>query len=415
MRVRTTGNHTKMNQKGFSLIELSLALIIIGLLAAPLLHQYNQYSQRRVKDQTDLSQGVIARAINDFVDANGRYPCPARYTLDENDPNHGKESYTPPVPPPPAPPITPGACVVAGGIFATTGRDANTAGGPDPVLIGAVPYASLNIPYEMALDGWKRKITYAVSERMANGSIVPFDDTQGAISIAESDGTVLSPTVTYPPPPDPAAVTYSVGTQPYLLVSHGDNGAGAYSTSGVLVAPCPPAADGRERENCDNDATFETPGNAALNAFGVEEGLRTLVAGAQYSDDVVEYNVSGLNGLWSYSAIDDEDIKNNNQGYVGVGTPDPMVEFDVNGDIKADTTHTFSYCDVNGTDCFAPDIIAGTGISCDGTSTEAMPGIASGDALCDLALPPGVVTGSCPNGQLANAVIGGVLQCVPYP
>ena len=388
MRVHNTGNHIKMNQKGFSLIELSLALIIIGLLAAPLLHQYNMYTKRRVKEQTTLSQMTIARAVSDFVDANGRYPCPARYTLDEDDPNHGRESYAP---------GPPGACVPAAGIFATTGRDANAAGGPDPVLIGAVPYASLNIPYEMALDGWKRKITYAVSERMANGSITPFDDTQGAISIAESDGDNLAPNAT-------------VGSQPYILVSHGDNGAGAYSTSGVLVALCPAAAAGRERENCDNDADFETPG---FDADGT--GRRNLVAGAEYSDDVVYYDVSGLNGLWSYSAINNDDIRNNNLGYVGVGTPDPMVEFDVGGDIKASTTHTIRYCDVNGANCFTPGIIAGAGISCDGTSTEAMPGIASNAALCDLALPPGVVTGSCPNGQLANAVIGGVLQCVPYP
>ncbi|HBR67983.1 MAG TPA: hypothetical protein DEA55_01240 [Rhodospirillaceae bacterium] len=389
MRVHNTGNHTKMNQKGFSLIELSLALIIIGLLATPFLYQYNTYTNRRVKEQTSLSQMTIARAVSDFVDANGRYPCPTPYTRDEDATDHGREFCPPAIP-------VPGTC--NGGICRATGRDANAAGGPDPVLIGAVPYASLNIPYEMALDGWKRKITYAVSERMANGSITPFDDTQGAISIVESDGDNLAPNAI-------------VGSQPYLLVSHGDNGAGAYSTSGVLVAPCPAAVNGRERENCDNDADFETPG---LDATGA--GLRTLVAGAQYSDDVVYYDVSGLNGLWSYSAINNEDIRNNNLGYVGVGTPDPMVEFDVGGDIKAGTTHTIRYCDANGANCFTPDIIAGAGISCDGTSTEAMPGIANNAALCDLALPPGIITGPpCPNNQLANAVIGGQLQCVPYP
>ena len=392
--IRHESDCTGMNNKGFSLIELALAMIVIGVLATPFLQEYNLYSKRRISDQTQVSMGVagiVPQAMADFVNANDRYPCPADLSLAEDDPNHGQENC------PPAGAPAPGTCTAGGGICRTTGRDADGIGGPDPVLIGGVPYATLNIPASASLDGWKRKITYVVSERMADGSVAPFDNTQGVIDIREQDGDDLSPTL-----------VPGFGSQTYLLVSHGENGVGAFTTSGKLVAPCPAnGANGRDWENCDNDSRFETPG---MSNAAVPQGLRSLREGPGYNDDEILYSVFGLKGLWSYSANPDN-IHNENTGYVGINQPDPTEQLDVIGNIKAETVHAQSYCDDAG-NCFQPGIIGGAGVTC---GSEAMTGLANSNSICDLHLPANAISGSCPSGEYAIGIIGGVIQCAPPP
>ncbi|GJL85893.1 MAG: hypothetical protein DHS20C02_16680 [Micavibrio sp.] len=389
------------------MVELALALILIGLLVTPFMHRYNLYVRVKTFDETQVAMGdagIVPQAINDFVDANGRYPCPADRSLDEDANLHGKEIC------PPAGAPAPGACIgTGGGLCRTTGRDADGFGGADPILIGGVPYATLNIPVGASLDGWKNKILYAVSERMTDGSISPFDEEQGAITIQEQDGTDLSPT-TAP----------GNGDQPYVLVSHGSNGIGAFTAGGKLVQACGGAINGREFENCNNDNIFETPGFAPPNAFGVIEGLRSLVPGPDYNDDLVTYLVFGLSGLWAYT-VDPDHIHNDNEGNVGIGPnmDDPLVELDVIGIIKAEKVLAETYCDDANNDgvednCFPVGVIGGTGINCDGNG--GMTGVSVNNSVCDLHLPVGAITGGpCAANEFANGISAGVITCAPRP
>ncbi len=395
-----------MSNKGFSLIELALALIVIGLLVTPFMHDYNLYSKRKISEQTELSQRTVLRAMNDFFEANDRFPCPANLALDEDDLNHGEENCTLP---PGAP--APGACIFGGGVCRASGRDADGVIGPDPILIGGVPYATLNIPVNMSLDGYRRKMTYAVTETMTDAAT--YNESSGAITIQEWDGDDLSPPIPGSPP--------IPNSQPYLVVSHGSNGVGAFTASGNLVQACPNPAVSAEDENCDNDSTFETPG-LYINTAGREVGARSLAAGVDYNDDEVLFNISGGTGLWVYTPADPEDIHFNNEGNVGINQDDPQEKLDVGGNIKADTVHAITYCDDAG-NCFPPEMIGGDGIRCSNAPNEAMTGVANSNSLCNIALPAGSVTNPgggagdppCPAGSFATGLKGGVIQCTAAP
>ena len=150
-----------MARNGFSLIELAIALVVVGLLVVPLTRAYHLYTIRKATDDTYGAQGMVSSALSMFFAENGRYPCPASRTTATGAADHGRE-------------ICPGASPTAGscsnGLCRATGRDVDGDGAPETVLIGAVPYADLNISVSNALDGYKRRLTYAVSERLTSST-----------------------------------------------------------------------------------------------------------------------------------------------------------------------------------------------------------------------------------------------------
>ncbi len=385
-----------MNNKGFSLIELSIALIVIGLLVTPLIQQYNVLVKRKNYEGTGGAMDLVESAMNDFLQSEGRYPCPADITLASSDVNigvfsgadnisSGEEACPPALPDANGPAI--GACV--DGICRAAGRDADGVPGGDSILIGGVPYATLGITEDQTHDGWNRKLTYVVTESMTNGA---YNEDWGAISVQDENAESL---------------ISEVDSQSYLLVSHGINGLGGHTVQGVQVGPC--ANEGFEIENCDNDNIF------------VEMGDRgwSLVEGPDYSDDIIAYNFSVFEGIWSLAA-DPEDIKTNTIGNVGIGEIDPQHPLDVKGDIKAVKTHADEYCNTEGAggDCFEPSVIGTDGIECSGDD-QAMTGIANNDSVCDLALPTTIVKkgdGTCAPGEFIKGISAeGEVQCSATP
>jgi len=119
------------------------------------------------------------------------------------------------------------------------------AGTPDRVIIGAVPFRALNIPSEATFDGWGRRLTYAVTRDLTrNVTPRPIPDPSapifGEIAFVDPNGgSRITPN----------------GTGAYALISHGENGLGAYSASGGAVGlTC--TGNTHEVENCNDDATF---------------------------------------------------------------------------------------------------------------------------------------------------------------
>lgn len=141
--------------KGFTLIELSIVLMISGLMAAAGFSAYSAYIKDRKAHDAYDRQKVLAASISNYVTKKSRLPCPADPLLPFTDPNAGRE--LPDIPP--ASLCTnlklaaDGTCVrfdgtaaPAGmGICKTSGRDTavDPDALPDPILIGAVPYVSI--------------------------------------------------------------------------------------------------------------------------------------------------------------------------------------------------------------------------------------------------------------------------------
>ena len=79
------------NQKGFSLVEMAVVLVILGLVLATLFAPLA--AQRDIKNitGTQASLNQIKEAINGFAILNGRLPCPAKVMADPSNASYGLE------------------------------------------------------------------------------------------------------------------------------------------------------------------------------------------------------------------------------------------------------------------------------------------------------------------------------------
>lgn len=235
----------RYDKNGFTLIELSIVIIIIGILLIPMIVAYERYLTQKRIDITKENVKLIEEAITKYVNDNGDLPCVANAVIPADDPAHGAPVDCV------SPPSVPGVVTVAGA------RDGTN------VIIGAVPFRAINIPMEQASDGWGRRLTYAVTQRLANGTIVPFDASRGEIAIVDQSNTSLI---------TPA------GSAMYVVISHGKKGEGGLNLmSGSQTLACD--ATQLDGENCDGDATFR----------GRTATIHSEAGGAQSFDDYASY------------------------------------------------------------------------------------------------------------------------------
>src|SRR6266446_8000669 len=118
--------------KGFSLVELAVALAIIALLLAGALIPLSTQIDVRNGADTQRSMESIRDAIIGFAQANGRLPCPADGTIAAGAANAGTEQLS--------------------------GASPNTT---CTNVFGVVPWATLGVP---EVDGWGRRFSYWVSQ-----------------------------------------------------------------------------------------------------------------------------------------------------------------------------------------------------------------------------------------------------------
>ena len=144
-------------RSGFSLLELSVVLIVIGLVAGFGVSLGNNIlsGSDRISTQQRLSN--IRTTLDNFVQKNGYLPCPASRTDAVTDANFGVERRS------------------------ALGNNCTPLGGDtDPVLagvapadqayIGALPVTTLGLPAAYAADAWGNKFLYAVSVAHIAGS-----------------------------------------------------------------------------------------------------------------------------------------------------------------------------------------------------------------------------------------------------
>lgn len=333
--------------QGFTLIELAIVLLIFGIIITPILGIINLYEKKKRVEDTNTRIEQIYNTIATFTT---RYPCPSNRALPQGDPNYGLEVCditTIPV------------CNNSGtqGICRTVGRDTDSDGTGDPVVIGGFPtrmYAdyvggnpatpdlttlstlkeieptlsNLIGGIDFGMDGWNKRFTYAVSfNRALPGQNVANNFRRGAISAIDEAG---NPT---------GGIN---GDAQFVIISHGENMNGGFD--GVSGAPnaCNLAqADGA---NCDGDATFR-------QAISFSEG-----AVAQRFDDFTKFYNLPSTGLWSQIG-NTVHITNTNTDNVGVNLPvggTPLQKLHVNGNIVAPTVRTDLICDIAGNNCIDP-------------------------------------------------------------
>jgi prepilin-type N-terminal cleavage/methylation domain-containing protein len=221
-------------QKGFTLVEMAMVLLIVALLLGGMLVPLSaQMEQRNISD-TQKALSEIKEAIIGYALANGQLPCPAVATVPTGQAGAGI-AQTPPC----------------------TGTNST----------GVLPWATLGVS---ETDAWGNRFTYRVTPEFADAIIANtygYDNnpTYGCVS-----------THMCTPPNNPQNASFALcscgalnvwsaasggviiaGNVPAVIISHGKNGAGAYTPQGT---PLPVGSNADEQENSDgsSDTTYVT-------------------------------------------------------------------------------------------------------------------------------------------------------------
>ena len=279
------------NQKGFSLVELAIVLVIIGLLLTVALKAgISQIQSTRIAT-TKQKQDIIKLALMNFISSNNRLPCPAIAGLAPNTAGYGIEA------------LNKGVCT---GTFNADGSVVIGAA-TGTVVTGIVPWGSLALSDENATDGFYNRFTYQVAVAATNttsttnrvAGLNTISGLKGAISIHSGTPTVLGAPIAG----NQTNFCVPVGTCSAVLVivSHGSNGFGAYNANGGQNQ-LPTGAD--ELENTNKDSKFVIKDFSDNPANPYDDMVFALTA----SDLLTPLTNHG--SIQDYNAIINENISN---------------------------------------------------------------------------------------------------------
>lgn len=392
-------------EAGYSLIEMAIGLLILGIVLAGIFHAYGLYMTNERITKTQMIVDNAASRLQTYRHENGFYPCPAPLNADRTDPAYGVPTDCSDTSQAIAT-CTDGICIE---------ESVRTDMGTKPrVRVGMIPFRALQLDEKEIADAYGSRLLYAVTERQA--VIATFQEKEGGVDIIDENGTSQ---VTPP------------GSANFIVISHGPNAVGAYNRFGAIQTACAAAVPSLELENCRD---FAAPPNDSVYAFS---GL-SLSGAANNFDDVVQYFVSSETPLWRREDPLSENIVDMSDGNVGVGTASPAQTLTItqstvattganagslvntnkkgagehSGALRASANiQADSYCEPNGLNCFQPKNIAGSNASVDpdsgmkcpagtymvgieGNGTDAKPRCAPVRVMCPAATP--VLTGLNP-------------------
>lgn len=375
-------------QKGFTLLEMAVATIILGLLFAPLFALYDRYLEEQRIEASYNNVKDASTSIQDYRSLNAAYPCPAPMTAQRGTADYGRQSdcLNPPISA-----LTPGQC--ANGICVEDSTRSGFSGTPaGRVIVGTLPFRDMQVSEKYALDGYGRRLLYAVSAGMSDPNTFSVDG--GAISVRNEDGNELSSVA---------------GNVPFVVLSHGKTGEGAYTKYGQLYRGCQTGAT-LESENC-NDG-FEDGSGPAQSIY--VSSYQSKANNAGFYDDFVLHLSTRQDSAWRRVINQPEDIETLVLGNVGVGidaSGNPAFELDIaQGVNTADTADPNDalavhgangndgrilverVCDETGANCFDPELLAGvpSDVRC---ASDFMIGFEDRQAVC------GQVAVVCPDDQ----------------
>jgi prepilin-type N-terminal cleavage/methylation domain-containing protein len=187
---------------GFSLVEMAIVLVIVGLLLGGLLTPLSVQMEQRKVSETQKQLDEIREALIGFALRNGYLPCPAISS--------------------------------ANGL-----EDRSGAACTDDKRQGFIPWATLGVG---KLDSWNHLFRYSVTPTFTN-SQAPFSmSTPRDISVLTRGGAGLLTGAT------------AENDIPAVVMSHGKNGFGATSEQGVRIADAS-STNADEKTNAGDEGT----------------------------------------------------------------------------------------------------------------------------------------------------------------
>lgn len=230
---------------GFTLVEMAMVLAIVALLLTGLVPTISSQLEQRKISETKSKLIEIQQALIGFALINGRLPCPAQSSLATGTADAGIEARTTHT----APTTNTCACFTSGGGVAKASSNGGVDCTTSTSVTGVLPWATLGIS---ETDAWDRRFTYRVTTSFADDIAAGTTDCNPAVTApAASSFALCSPGV-------PVILASAGGTTisadlPAVFVSHGMNGAGAFTSNGIQLTA---SGNSDEVENSDNDGTF---------------------------------------------------------------------------------------------------------------------------------------------------------------
>jgi prepilin-type N-terminal cleavage/methylation domain-containing protein len=134
-------NRSKLN--GFSLIELSIVILIISLISTAILALYNRKDISEKNTETKEKMEKISEAMKLYFKEHGYLPCPA--------------------------PLNAG---LASNQFSDNGTDGDSTcpratTSSANLFAGTIPVATLGLPYQYMFDSWGNRIAYVIHKSLA--------------------------------------------------------------------------------------------------------------------------------------------------------------------------------------------------------------------------------------------------------
>ncbi len=234
--------------RGFTLIEMAIVLVVIGLILSGGLMAITPIAQNSRVTETKSKLGVIEDALQVYAIQHNCLPCPATATLATGGANVGQSLPQP---------LDANGCSTAA---CTNAR-------------GVVPWITLGLSEADVTDAWNMRISYAITAGL---------QTNGNLDRSSSDysplGTLQVSDLTTPAG---SAVTAAAA---YVLVSHGPDKAFAYG-----------AATGTLQTDPHGSAATDPQGRNAVtsNVNFIQDDTRT-VENAAYFDDIVRWRTKPL-------------------------------------------------------------------------------------------------------------------------
>ena len=230
--IGNTSHKRQPNNGGFSLVEMAIVVVLMGIFLTLGLAAFNAQLNNAALSTTKKKQEIIREALIAYLRDFKRLPCPE---------------------------------VTAFGVSAPNGVEGRqTAGNPASncsSFWGTLPYAELGLSRDIALDGYENFFTYFVSSALAGEPDWTLTQVAGVpgFSVGNPGRFAITENGT--------ATTLSKNLAAVVIVSHGSNGLGAFTSKGYRNAL--PANGTDERQNAPDTSVNSPPGWVAPSLIAV--------------------------------------------------------------------------------------------------------------------------------------------------
>lgn len=230
--------HKAILKKGYSLLELSIVIGIIGFIIGNLLSLAKDKTEAEKITETYEKMDFIEKSISYYFAEYGSIPCPADPTIAENSANFGFATRNS---------STSYKCDFHFQNNPASGAPYYNASYPN-IAIGAIPTATLKISDDYSYDAWGRKFTYSMIQPCNTSNIQYLnnynyggtDSTNGILnpnynSTQNFSNTSYCGSGNYAIQIQNSKNTTISSNAIYVLLSHGQNGHGAYNNKGSQI------------------------------------------------------------------------------------------------------------------------------------------------------------------------------------